>query len=180
MGSTLRRRNAGIAGAAILVLVGLSAGRMGRAAPEAQPTGYGLAWWTVDGGGGASRGETYALEGTIGQPDAGSSAAGGFRLDGGFWSAVVAPTPTAPPPTASPSSTPSPEPTATPTASPSSSPTTPPTASPSATTIPATATASRTPPATAPPTAEPSPSVPAPTAVPKLFLPRLEGLTDRP
>jgi hypothetical protein len=41
---------------------------------------------TVDGGGGQSEGGGYRLRGTIGQPDAGSHAAQGYVLEGGFWS----------------------------------------------------------------------------------------------
>jgi len=39
----------------------------------------------MDGGGGVSSGGQYVLIGTIGQPDAGYSAAGGYELLGGFW-----------------------------------------------------------------------------------------------
>jgi hypothetical protein len=46
---------------------------------------YILDWSTIDGGGGTSRGGQYVLTGTIGQPDAGYSAAGGYELLGGFW-----------------------------------------------------------------------------------------------
>ena len=65
--------------------------------------GYDLSWWTADGGAavGLSAGR-YTLSGTIGQPDAGTLAAGDYELSGGFWSEAVsgapAPTPTAPPP----------------------------------------------------------------------------------
>jgi hypothetical protein len=48
--------------------------------------GYDLSWWTVDGGGHAfSSGGGYELGGTIGQPDAGVLAGGGYTLGGGFW-----------------------------------------------------------------------------------------------
>lgn len=43
-----------------------------------------LSWWTVDGGGGASAGGEYALEGTIGQPDAGAMSGGAYTLSSGF------------------------------------------------------------------------------------------------
>jgi hypothetical protein len=47
---------------------------------------YELSWWTVDGGGGSSSGSGYTLNGTIGQPDAGTLASGGgYTLAGGFW-----------------------------------------------------------------------------------------------
>ena len=56
---------------------------------------YDLSWWTVDGGGGTSSGNGYALNGTIGQPDAGMVAGGGgYTLEGGFWHGGVAATPT--------------------------------------------------------------------------------------
>ena len=47
---------------------------------------YSIHWSTVDGGGGTSTGGTYSVRGTIGQPDAGPTMAGGpFALTGGFW-----------------------------------------------------------------------------------------------
>jgi hypothetical protein len=43
-------------------------------------------WFTVDGGGGTSRGGDFAVQGTIGQHDAGGTLSGGdFTLAGGFW-----------------------------------------------------------------------------------------------
>ncbi len=48
-------------------------------------SGYDLSWWTVDGGGGESSGGTYALAGTVGQPDAGALTGGDYSLVGGFW-----------------------------------------------------------------------------------------------
>ena len=42
-------------------------------------------WFTVDGGGGSSAGGNYALEGTLGQPDAESLSGGNYTLSGGFW-----------------------------------------------------------------------------------------------
>jgi hypothetical protein len=55
--------------------------------PVRSAGGYGLSWWTVDGGGGrsASAGGEYHLEGTIGQPDAGPLTGTGYRVTGGFW-----------------------------------------------------------------------------------------------
>jgi hypothetical protein len=48
--------------------------------------GYDLSWSTIDGGGGTwSTGGSYALGGTIGQPDAGTLAGGSYTLEGGFW-----------------------------------------------------------------------------------------------
>src|SRR5512135_2529872 len=55
-------------------------------------------WFTVDAGGGTSTGGDYRIMGTIGQPDAGATmAGGGFSLSGGFWGVIAAlPTPGAP------------------------------------------------------------------------------------
>ena len=47
---------------------------------------YEISWYTIDGGGGTSVGGPYVLSGTIGQPDADWSRAGGYELLGGFWS----------------------------------------------------------------------------------------------
>ena len=51
---------------------------------------YQITWWTVDGGGGVSQsiGGQYTLQGTIGQPDAGSSQGGEYGLEGGFWASI--------------------------------------------------------------------------------------------
>ncbi len=53
---------------------------------------YQIDWWTVDGGGGSSQsaGGQYALNGTIGQPDAGSASGGGYTVSGGFWQGIGA------------------------------------------------------------------------------------------
>lgn len=42
-------------------------------------------WWTIDGGGESSTGGTYAVKGTIGQPDPGAMSGGTYTLEGGFW-----------------------------------------------------------------------------------------------
>jgi hypothetical protein len=47
--------------------------------------GYDIARWTVDGGGGSSTGGNYAINGTIGQPDAGTLQGSSYSLQGGFW-----------------------------------------------------------------------------------------------
>lgn len=45
-----------------------------------------ILWSTVDGGGATvSRGENFALSGTVGQPDASASSGLVFGLRGGFW-----------------------------------------------------------------------------------------------
>jgi hypothetical protein len=41
--------------------------------------------FTIDGGGGSSAGGTFALTGTIGQPDAGLLVGSSFAISGGFW-----------------------------------------------------------------------------------------------
>ena len=50
-------------------------------------SGYEVNWWTVDSSGGVSQstGGQYTLQGTIGQPDTGSSSGGEYGLEGGFW-----------------------------------------------------------------------------------------------
>ena len=47
--------------------------------------GYDLTWSTTDGGGGTSIGGSYALMGTLGQPDARAMSGGGYTLAGGLW-----------------------------------------------------------------------------------------------
>ena len=49
-----------------------------------------IEWSTIDGGGGTSKGGTYAVSGTIGQPDAGTMTNGTLKLVGGFWGVVAA------------------------------------------------------------------------------------------
>ena len=46
---------------------------------------YSIDWHTIDGGGGTSSSETYALTGTIGQPDTGLSSAEVYVISAGFW-----------------------------------------------------------------------------------------------
>jgi len=59
---------------------------------------YSIDWYKIAGGGGASTGGVYALNGTVGQPDAGGPMMGGsYSLTGGFWSFIsVVQTPGAP------------------------------------------------------------------------------------
>ncbi len=71
----------------------------------AQPGGYELPWFTVDGGGGVSTSTAgYAVVGTIGQPEASQVLQGGnYTLAGGFWGwAAVSVPPPGPIPTPSP------------------------------------------------------------------------------
>ncbi len=50
---------------------------------------FDLSWWTVDGGGGSSSGDSFALNGTIGQADVSEPLSGGdYTLNGGFWAGV--------------------------------------------------------------------------------------------
>ncbi len=73
-------------GVALILLVGTSASGQ-----------YSIDWFTVDGGGGTTGGGLYEISGTIGQPDAGSFAAGDYVIEGGFWSGVAeAPAPRPP------------------------------------------------------------------------------------
>ncbi|MGB3717234.1 MAG: hypothetical protein WA996_22660 [Candidatus Promineifilaceae bacterium] len=44
-----------------------------------------LSWWSVDGGGGQSIGGEYAVQGAIGQPEAGTVVGDDYLLTGGFW-----------------------------------------------------------------------------------------------
>lgn len=49
---------------------------------------FALSRWTIDGGGGRSAGGSFAIHGTIGQPDADPlqpSAGGAFTVIGGLW-----------------------------------------------------------------------------------------------
>ncbi len=51
-----------------------------------------IAWWSVEGGGGTSRGGVFELNGSMGQPDAGPVMQGGvFQITGGFWVALQIP-----------------------------------------------------------------------------------------
>ena len=60
-------------------------------APKADEVeAYTIDWWTVDDGGGSSSGGSYALSGTIAQPDAdplAPSSGGAYELGGGYWGA---------------------------------------------------------------------------------------------
>ena len=58
---------------------------------------YSIDWHKIAGGGGASSGGQYTLNGTIGQPDAGDSMTGdGYSLTGGFWALYAVQTAGAP------------------------------------------------------------------------------------
>lgn len=59
------------------------------AAPAEPAEGFAIPWWTVDTGGGTSQGSSFALNGTIGQPDAGSLSGGSYTLKGGYWGGSI-------------------------------------------------------------------------------------------
>lgn len=44
-----------------------------------------IPWWTLEGGGGVSRGDGFTVRGTVSQPGAGRMSGGGFTVTGGFW-----------------------------------------------------------------------------------------------
>jgi hypothetical protein len=51
---------------------------------------YQITWWTVDSGGGSSQSADgqYVLNGTIGQPEAGSASGSEYSFKGGFWYSI--------------------------------------------------------------------------------------------
>lgn len=52
---------------------------------------YEIDWFTIDAGGTMSvTGGSFQLQGTAGQPDTGSAAAGPYALQGGFWAPAAA------------------------------------------------------------------------------------------
>ena len=76
----------------LVLLLGCLPPLLGLAAP------YSITWYRIGGGGGASSGGAFQVNGTIGQPDASGTAGGGqYAVTGGFWSLVsVVQTPGAP------------------------------------------------------------------------------------
>jgi hypothetical protein len=44
-----------------------------------------LSWSSLQGGGGASQGGNYSIEGTVGQANAGNLSGGDYTLLGGYW-----------------------------------------------------------------------------------------------
>lgn len=79
-------RKLGLIAAFITLLILSSAELFGAPGVQAQlGGGYDLTWNAIGGGGGASTGGAYALDGTIGQPDVGSMNGGAYTLTGGFW-----------------------------------------------------------------------------------------------
>ena len=75
----------------LLLAVPLLAAARGAHVPASKAEaveGYTIDWWTVDDGGGSSSGGTYALSGTIAQPDADPlqpSSGGAYEVGGGYW-----------------------------------------------------------------------------------------------
>jgi hypothetical protein len=68
--------------AALLLLAGVALAQRGGP--------YDLTWNTTDGGAETiSRGGSFVLGATVGQPDAGLLRGGSFTLSGGFWPGVV-------------------------------------------------------------------------------------------
>jgi len=67
-------------------------------ASTASAQSYTIDWYKIAGGGGTSTGGTYAVSGTIGQPDASGAMSGGnYSVTGGFWALIqVVQTPGAP------------------------------------------------------------------------------------
>jgi hypothetical protein len=79
-----------LAGALIAGVVALTHGnpRATASVPASSAGAYTLDWYTIDSGGDRSASGAYALQGTIGQPDAGALAGGRYTLLGGFWGAT--------------------------------------------------------------------------------------------
>ena len=80
---------ASLVGAALTLLVVVSG---------ASAQSFSIARFVIAGGGGASAGGAFALNGTLGQHEAGppSLIGGGFSLNGGFWSPAIVPPPELP------------------------------------------------------------------------------------
>ena len=109
----------------LLLMVAAALAWGGRRFVSAGSGAYDLSWHSVDGGGGKSTNGGYAVQGSIGQPDAGLTMSGGsYGLRGGFWAGGgITPTPTStstPSPTLTSTSTKTVTPTYTPTRTPTS------------------------------------------------------------
>jgi hypothetical protein len=89
MNKTGNRKRVSVAIAVILLtFLTLSMGQAG--------TGLSINWWTVDGGGGMSSAGQMSLNGSVGQPDAGTMSGGSYHLRGGFWTVPTISTPRPP------------------------------------------------------------------------------------
>lgn len=81
----------------LLVLVALAVAASALAAgaqtalrtPDAPASTFAISWWTVDAGGGAGQGGAYALRGTSGQPESGTSSGGVYTVIGGFMPGAI-------------------------------------------------------------------------------------------
>jgi hypothetical protein len=72
---------------ALVILAAAASSVWAQAAIPAAPTAdYEITWYTIDGGGGSATGGAYTLNGTVGQPDAGTLIGGSYTLAGGYWS----------------------------------------------------------------------------------------------
>jgi hypothetical protein len=70
----------------LALVVGLAMVASGVIMAAGDDVTYGITRWTVDGGGGTSTGDVYAVTGNMGQPDAGALSGGIYGLNGsGFW-----------------------------------------------------------------------------------------------
>lgn len=59
-------------------------------AAGARAQAFQVPWYSVDGGGGESRGGVFVLTGTVGQADGGGALSGGdFSIIGGFWAGAA-------------------------------------------------------------------------------------------
>ena len=75
--------------AALLVSVSTASAQPARE-PAIPQDGYDLSWYTIDAGGATnSTGGSFALNGSVGQPDAGALSGGSYTLSGGFWGGAV-------------------------------------------------------------------------------------------
>ncbi len=83
-------------GALIVVFLLMIVLLVAPSALHAQGGIYTLAWWTIGGGGNHSSGGPYAVNGTIGQPDAGTLSGGQYSVVGGYWAAALSASNTSP------------------------------------------------------------------------------------
>lgn len=82
-----RARSRGTPAVAVVVLAWLAA----TAAIAQTGDGYDLSWNTIGGGGTSmSAADASTVDGTAGQPDAGSATDGTYSVSGGFWAGVSA------------------------------------------------------------------------------------------
>ena len=79
----------------LLLMVAAALAWSGWMYASAQSGAYDLSWNSVAGGGAKSTNNGYAVNGSIGQPDAGRLSGGVYGLRGGFWGELGSqPTPT--------------------------------------------------------------------------------------